>query len=192
MHRCVLDLFVFQQQDKGGRLIDPRIYDEWEWTLEKTKLSKCGKSPDWDPSYKLCMKSKIPKPKTVTFEAKMGDEIDWSDPVFKQLDFTEDLMAAYRVPCSGDSGSGQMFLSSYRSSIGQSRTFKFVLAAIFRGRVDVMFDGEHKGKISKHKLPCGTYTYDPISEDYIQSLAISESISNQKMYLWVRYIMMVK
>ena len=140
----------------------------------------------------LCMKSKIPKPKTVTFEAKMGDEIDWSDPVFKQLDFTEDLMAAYRVPCSGDSGSGQMFLSSYRSSIGQSRTFKFVLAAIFRGRVDVMFDGEHKGKISAHKIPCGTYTYDPIAEDYIQSLAISESISNQKIYLWVRYIMMNK
>ena len=162
--------------------------------MEKTKLSKCGKSPDWDPSYKLCMKSKIPKPKTVTFEAKMGDEIDWSDPVFKQIDFTEDLMAAYRVPCSGDSGSGQMFLSSYRTSIGKPRIFKFVLAAIYSGRYDEinMFDGEHKGKISKHKLPCGTYTYDPISEDYIQSLAISESISNQKMYLWVRYIMMVK
>ena len=138
------------------------------------------------------MKSKIPKPKTVTFEWKMGDEIDWSNPVFKQLDFTEDLMHAYRVPCRGDSGSGQMFLSSYRSSIGESRTFKFVLAAIYRGRLNDRFYGEHKGKISAHKIPCGTYTYDPIAEDYIQSLAISESLSNQKIYLWVRYIMMNK
>ena len=162
--------------------------------MEKTTPSKCAKSHYWDPSYKLCMKSKIPKPKTVTFEAKTGDEIDWSNPVFKQIDFTEDMMAAYRVPCSGDSGSGQMFLASYRASISQSRIFKFVLAAIYHGRYDDinMFHGEHKGKISAHKMPCGTYTYDPIAEDYIQSLAVSESISNQKIYLWVRYIMMVK
>ena len=138
------------------------------------------------------MKSKLPKPKTVSFESKMGDEIDWSNPVFKQLDFMEDLMGAYRTPCYGDSGSGQMFLSSYRSSIGQSRTFKFVLAAIYHGKVKNMFYREHKGKISAHKIPCGTYTYDPIAEDYIQSLSISQSISNQKIYLWVRYIIDVK
>ena len=160
--------------------------------MEKTTPSKCEQYKDWDSSYMLCMKSKLPKPKTVSFESKMGDEIDWSNPVFKQLDFMEDLMGAYRTPCYGDSGSGQMFLSSYRSSIGQSRTFKFVLAAIYHGKVKNMFYREHKGKISAHKIPCGTYTYDPIAEDYIQSLAVSESISNQKIYLWVRYIMMVK
>ena len=61
------------------------------------------------------MKSKLPKPKTVSFspfESKMGDEIDWSNPVFKQLDFMEDLMDAYRTPCYGDSGSGQMFCNT--------------------------------------------------------------------------------
>ena len=140
----------------------------------------------------LCMKSKLPKPKTVSFESKMGDEIDWSNPVFKQLDFMEDLMGAYRTPCYGDSGSGQMFLSSYRSSIDQPRTFKFVLAAIYHGKVKNMFYREHKGKISAHKIPCGTYTYDPIAKDYIQSLPISQSISNQKIHLWVRYIIDVK
>ena len=160
--------------------------------MEKTTPSKCEQYKDWDSSYMLCMKSKLPKPKTVTFQSKMGDEIDWSNPVFKQLDFTEDLMGAYRTPCYGDSGSGQIFLSSYRSSIGQSRTFKFVLAAIYTEKVKNMFDREHKGKISSHRIPCGTYTYDPDAQRYIQSLAISQSISNQKIYLWLRYIIDVK
>ena len=170
---------------------DAVIYDEWRWTLETSIISKCSgfAGGNWDPSYMLCMRAKLPKSKTVTFKAKPNVnpglfQINWNNPVFAKLEPIDDLMAAYRTPCEGDSGSGQMFLAYDKFGGQNSKTFKLILAAIYKGRTSSKF--KVKGK--KFTLRCGAYTYDADADDYIESLAISQSISSPKIYNWIRKI----
>ena len=161
---------------------DAVIYDEWKWTLELSTTSKCRGFRGWDPSYMFCMRAKLPKSKTVTFEAKSSvspHEINWEKPVFAKLEPIDDLMAAYRTPCKGDSGSGQMFLAHDKFGAQNSKTFKFILAAIYHG-------GSSRSK--KSPVPCGTYTYNTVADDFIESKAVSQSISSPKIYNWIRKV----
>ena len=165
---------------------DAVIYDEWRWTLETSIISKCSgfAGGNWDPSYMLCMRAKLPKSKTVTFKAKPNVnpglfQINWNNPVFAKLEPIDDLMAAYRTPCEGDSGSGQMFLAYDKFGGENSKTFKFILAAIYHG-------GSSKSK--KSHVPCGSYTYNAVADDYIESKAVSQSISSPKIYNWIRRV----
>ena len=161
---------------------DAVIYDEWKWTLELSIISKCRSFSGWDPSYMLCMRAKLPKSKTVTFKAISSvnpHEINWKNPVFAKLEPIDDLMAAYRTPCEGDSGSGQMFLAHDKFGAQNSKTFKFILAAIYHGS-SAKSKGSH--------VPCGTYTYNTVADDYIESKAVSQSISSPKIYNWIRRV----
>ena len=161
---------------------DAVIYDEWKWTLEIAINSKCRSFSGWDPSYMLCMRAKLPKSKTVTFEAKSSvspHEINWNNPVFAKLEPIDNLMAAYRTPCKGDSGSGQMFLAHDKFGAQNAKTFKFILAAIYKGS---------SIKSKKNLIPCGSYTYNPVADDYIESKAESQSISSPKIYNWIRKV----
>ena len=161
---------------------DAVIYDEWKWTLEISINSKCRSFSGWDPSYMLCMRAKLPKSKTVTFKAISNanpHEINWKSPVFAKIEPIDDLMAAYRTPCKGDSGSGQMFLAHDKFGAQNSKTFKFILAAIYHG-------GSSKSKGSH--VPCGSYTYNAVADDHIESKAVSQSISSPKIYNWIRRV----
>ena len=161
---------------------DAVIYDEWKWTLEIAINSKCRSFSGWDPSYMLCMRAKLPKSKTVTFKAISSvnpDEINWKNPVFAKLEPIDGLMAAYRTPCEGDSGSGQMFLAYDKFDGENSKTFKFILAAIYHGS-----SAKSKGS----QVPCGSYTYKADADDFIESKAESQSISSPKIYNWIRRV----
>ena len=161
---------------------DAVIYDEWKWTLELSITSKCRSFSGWDPSYMLCMRAKLPKSKTVTFTAISSvnpHEINWENPVFAKLEPIDDLMAAYRTPCEGDSGSGQIFLAYDKFGGENSKTFKFILAAIYHGS---------SAKSKKTQVPCGSYTYKADTDDYIESKATSQSISSPKIYDWIRRV----
>ena len=60
-----------------------------------------------------------------------------------------------------------------------SKTFKFILAAIYHG-------GSARSK--KSPVPCGTYTYNTVANDFIESKAVSQSISSSKIYKWIRRV----
>ena len=163
---------------------DSYIYDETKWTLDTSKVSKCEtarvkKGGQWDSSYEMCMMSKLPSSITATFEVipeVKPLQINWNKAVFDKIEPIDDLMAAYRAPCKGDSGTGQMFLAHDNFDVRKSKTFKFVLAAVYHGR------------ISSHK-PCGAYAYNTNLKNDFESLAVSQSISNEKIYKWIRTIM---
>ena len=163
---------------------DSYIYDKTMWTLDTSKVTKCEKArvkqgSQWDSSYEMCMMSKLPSSQTATFEVipeVKPLQINWNNPVFDKIEPIDDLMAAYRAPCKGDSGTGQMFLAHDNFDVRKSKTFKFVLAAVYHGR------------ISSHK-PCGAYAYNTNLKNDFESLAVSQSISNVKIYKWIRTIM---
>ena len=128
----------------------------------------------------MCMQTILPKTKTVTFKAISSAErngINWNNPKFEEIEQMKDLMDAYRAPCKGDSGSGQIFLAYGRFGAQTSKTLKYVLAAVYHGR-----NKESGGQI------CGEYTCNNNKDDYIKSLAISQSISNPKISDWIKQI----
>ena len=106
------------------------------------------------------MKSILPKTKTVTYKRKsqccgnVGKKsIEWKDPAFVQIENEENsegLIKGYRVPCRGDSGSGQVVSMSIDSKHVQS--FKYVLVAVYSSTIEdnVVENGNHV------HMPCGS------------------------------------
>ena len=170
-------------------------YKEWKWTaynpIRTDHLCKPVR-PTWDPNYDICMKNKLPKTKTVTYNRKPGSKPDWKDPSFDQEEYTEPqplqnhYRGGYRGPCLGDSGSGQFFLVEYStegksSNLQPVKNSKFVLASVFSGWVGNMFQTGYQ----THRTPCGTYTYDPRQKIYLQDTAYSQSITFSKIFTWI-------
>jgi hypothetical protein len=114
-------------------------------------------NPNWDSKYMLCMKSKLPKTETVTFKWKAKTPnskhkpIDWKTPFFGTDDNSKSGSGGYRVPCSADSGSGQVVLTSIGST--PLETYKYVLAAVFESTSEDTF--VDKGNLDY--MPCGSY-----------------------------------
>ena len=124
----------------------------------------------------MCMKTKLPKSNTVTFEAiskAKPQEINWNEPKVGEIVPQDDFMGAYISPCMGDSGSGQMFLTYDDFGTQRSKEYKFVLAAL------------HLGSIGD---PCGSYKYDAKNIWDIRHIPYSHSISTPKIYNWIRKI----
>ena len=84
--------------------------------------------PTWDPSYMICMNSKLPKTKIVTYKQKSGSP-DWANPQFDHHNAPSEI-ESYRVPCPGDSGSGQIFSTQYTDLQTRVEHKKFVLSAV--------------------------------------------------------------
>ena len=112
---------------------------------------------DWDPRYKICLKSELPQTRTVTFKRKKK-MIDWKKPHFQKDDNSERKTNGYRVPCSGDSGSGQVVSTSI--SLNSVEDFKYVLAAVHTGGTASPFTDKNDRK--KYSVPCGSYAYDKL------------------------------
>ena len=124
----------------------------------------------------MCVKTKLPKSNTVTFEAtsKMQpQEINWNKPKAGEIVPADESMSKYISPCAGDSGSGQMFLTYDDFGTQRSKEYKFVLAAL------------HLGSIG---YPCGSYKYDAKNIWDIRHIPYCHSISTPKIYNWIRKI----
>ena len=134
---------------------------EWKSTIIKDSNNKfCSGTWYWDPRYMLCLKTEFPKTKTVTFKRKksmVGKKIDWQNPTFYDEDNDESNRNGYRVPCRGDSGSGQVFLTNIKKDIINVKDdFRYALAAVYNGDVTDEFpDPEGNRYIG----PCGMYAW---------------------------------
>ena len=126
----------------------------------------------------MCMKTKLPKSNTVTFEAiskVRPQEINWNNPKIGEIVPTDDLMGAYLAPCLGDSGSGQMFLAYDNFGTQKSEEYKFVLAAVNVGSAP----GDR---------PCGSHRYNARKNKHEGHPIYSHSISTPNIYNWIRKI----
>jgi hypothetical protein len=141
----------------------------------------------------LCMKSILPVTKTVTFKRKsqccgnIGNKpIDWKDPSLLKEDNDKGTMKGYRVPCRGDSGSGQVV----SISIDQNplETFKFVLASVYSNTIqDNSNVGDKKNIVW---MPCGStaLSFDSTTgkEVTLQSRGRAESTSWPEILDWIK------
>ena len=127
------------------------------------------------------MKNKLPKTKTVTYKRQHGSKPDWKNPVFKKEE-AQVHASSYRGPCAGDSGSGQFILVEYFTNVPKpEKRSKFVLAAVYKGFVTSTFEF----RSSKHKAPCGTFTYDPSKKRYLRDISFSQNIRFSKVFTWI-------
>ena len=158
--------------------------------MDKDTDNVCNRNPIWDPNYMLCMKSILPETKSVTYERKsrccgnFGKKpIDWKDPFFFQED-NSNGPKGYRVPCRGDSGSGQVVSISIDPKLPKS--FKYVLASIYTG---TMQDNANVNGINMD-MPCGAlaliYDFNSNRVDTLESQALAQSTSWPKILDWIK------
>ena len=140
-----------------------------------------------------CLKSILPKTKTVFYKRKCGKScvnvgkkpIDWKHPFFWKEDNSKGSIKGYRVPCGGDSGSGQVVSISIDSKPLQS--FKYVLAAVFVKTIEnnVEENGELVG------MPCGStaFRYDSNTRKVVtlQSQGLAQSTSWPEIFDWIKH-----
>ena len=156
---------------------------EWRSTVIK-EPSFCNLNGNWDPRYMLCLKSEFPITKTVTFNRKkttLGTPIDWKKPLFVNYDNTRSSMNGYRVPCSGDSGSGQVVLTSINKN--SKKQFRYVLAAIYDATISDDFTDDDG---TEYGIPCGSYTRDDRTKKVLHSAATAQSTSWPDIFAWIK------
>ena len=141
--------------------------------------------PTWDPSYMICMNSKLPTTKIVTYKQKSGSP-DWANPQFAHHDGPSEI-ESYRVPCKGDSGSGQMFSTQYTDLQTRVKHKKFVLSAVLtRAGSDHFYAKKFFFGEKSYRLPCGAYTYSKKHGNYIQQMSISQSTTFPEIFNWIK------
>ena len=130
----------------------------------------------WDSNYMLLMKSQLPITNTVSFiRDRNTNKIDWTSPV-NGLEYPPENILGYRVGCSGDSGSGQVF-STY---VNEPR---FVIAAVLKGGFsDKVRDTE--GNVVN--MPCGAYTIDDPNYNILETVHHSQKISWPEIFDWIK------
>ena len=137
----------------------------------------------------ICLKSKLPQTRTVTFKRKKNrinvpdnkrNPIDWKRPDFQKDDNSGGKINGYRVPCTADSGSGQVVLTSISpNSLKDSR---YVLAAVFTARAHSSFTDDNDKK--EYNVPCGSYAYD--IEGILKAEAIAQITSWPNIFNWIK------
>jgi hypothetical protein len=164
---------------------------EWEATVDWNSNNLCqSNNPDWDPKYMLCMKSKLPKTETVTFKLKAktpkskDKPIDWKNPLFVTDYNSKSESGGYRVPCTGDSGSGQVVLTSI--GVTPLGSYKYVLAAI----TTYGLEGTFVDKGNPVNIPCGSYvqtnTLVPGMKKVLKTAEESHSTSWPEIFNWIK------
>ena len=141
--------------------------------------------PTWDPSYMICMNSKLPKTKIVTYKQKSGSP-DWANPQFDHHNAPSEI-ESYRVPCPGDSGSGQIFSTQYTDLQTRVEHKKFVLSAVLttKGK-DPFYVKKFFFREKSYRLPCGAYTYSKKHGKYIQEMSISQKTTFPEIFNWIK------
>ena len=101
---------------------------------------------------------------------------DWTTAIVEQIEKPPDHIFGYRVPCKGDSGSGQIFSTIVNE-------FRFVIAAVLAGydHDDVV---DSNGKLVD--LPCGTYSFDVVSNKFLDSVHFSQSVRWPPIFDWIK------
>ena len=139
----------------------------------------------WDPSYMICMNSKLPKTKIVTYKQKSGSP-DWANPQFGHHNAPSEI-ESYRVPCPGDSGSGQIFSTQYTDLQTRVEHKKFVLSAVLtKGVYDNFYVKKFPFKEKSYRLPCGAYTYSKKQGKYIKGTSMSQSTTFPEIFNWIK------
>ena len=170
----------------------PDNSQEWKWTVNSDVDHDCKQAwKTWDSKYFLCMKSKVEKTKTVTFQRQPGSKTDWTWPFFNQEE-TLNQDESYRVPCIGDSGSGQFIEIEYTTTKPTpKKQSKFVLAAVLKGGISHQFSTKYKDKngqikTRRHDVPCGSYTYNQKQKIYNQDTSFSQSTTFPDIFKWIK------
>ena len=146
----------------------------------------------WNPNYMICMKSVLPKTKIVTFTRHLGSQPNWGSPPIFNQEQAPDQIESYRVPCRGDSGSGQFFLTKYdpdKPEYTQTPP-KYVLAAVYKGEVSDAFQvllSNGQDETDDHPMPCGGYTYNQKWKQYDTDTSFSESTTYSEIFQWIKY-----
>ena len=157
-------------------------YQSWQWKVNKKVSSHCALNfQTWNSNYMICMKSVLPKTKIVTFTRHLGSQPNWGSPPAFDQEQAPDKIESYRVPCIGDSGSGQFFLARYDPEKENIQTPpKYVLAAVYKGSVSDVFDGIHR-------MPCGGYTYNQNWKQYDTETSFSQSTTYSEIFQWIKF-----
>ena len=132
----------------------------------------------------FCLKSQFPITKTVTFKREkttVGNPIKWKKPLFVNYDNTRSSMNGYRVPCSGDSGSGQVVLTSVNKN--SKKQFRYVLAAVYDATISDDFTDDDG---TQYDIPCGSYTRDDTTNEFLKSAATAQSTSWPDIFAWIK------
>ena len=181
----------------------PDIYQEMVWTRHpenSSHPSKCSygywdnNRPFWDPTYMICMKTELPKTRSVKFMVEQpGAEPTWNRPYF-ELEDPWTGADSYISACFGDSGSGQFTTNQdtrlrkdfhdYKTSATESIRM-IITAIVTTGSSDDGIVDEKGVDITPNGVPCGTNLYNATHNTYFQSLGVSEDVSSPKIHLWI-------
>ena len=142
--------------------------------------TKCAVEKDFYPKYMYCMKSKLPKTSTISFNPK---DMKNYRPKYEKA---PKGMVSFMQYCKGDSGSGQFIsnnVNKYMNLPKDTGNLRYLLAGIFiKGFVD-KFEDENG---QTHLVPCGTYAYDEKTMKYLESTEVSMITTNQKILNWIK------
>ena len=92
-------------------------------------------------------------------------------------------MNGYRVPCSGDSGSGQLVLTPMNQDAPKDS--RYVLAAVFGSKTK----GEFTDGGKTYSMPCGSYAIDesnPNEHKHVVLGSIATSTSWPEILQWIK------
>ena len=125
----------------------------------------------------LLMKSELPITNTVSFKRNSKTKkIDWKALIIDKPEKQAGNILGYRVPCNGDSGSGQIFSTNYNE-------LRFVIAAVYNANSpdDVRDrDGKPVG------MPCGAYSINVPYYKILETVHFSESLSWPDIFDWIK------
>ena len=162
---------------------------EWKSTVNSETNNFCSKNKNWDPQYMICLKSELPQTRTVTFKRKKKmkrNPIDWTKPFFENDNNSGKIgkigkINGYRVPCSEDSGSGQVVLTSINPNSVED--FKYVLAAVYSATTSSGFI-DNDGK--RYLVPCGSFAYDSKENKFLKAEESAQITSWPDIFNWIK------
>ena len=129
-----------------------------------------------------CLKSELPKTEIVTFKRRSkATTIKWNNAVFESKNNNKNNINGYRVPCKGDSGSGQVVLTSITR--GSKKVDKYVLAAV---HTTAPADTFTQNGVEEYHVPCGTYTKDDTTNRFLMSASAAQSTSWPDIFNWIK------
>ena len=112
----------------------------------------------------------------------MRNPIDWAKPFFENDDNSDRNINGYRVPCSADSGSGQVVLTSITQNPFEG--FKYVLAAVYTAARHSSFSDDKDGK--QYQVPCGSFAYDSKENTFLKAEGKAQITSWPGIFNWIK------
>ena len=136
---------------------------------------------DFDPQYMYCMKSILPRTRTINFTPTTNGMENYNsgwDPV-------PELVTSYMQSCAGDYGSGQFISNNVHDYMDPptEEKLRYLLAGIYTMHKSDFFKDDNG---NKYNVPCGSYAYDRKTKKYMESVSVSISTTNPKILNWIK------